>query len=221
MSGGQVKVRQVTWSGRLPVPMRQLASDRWYLPTAWTGESFILTKDSEFNEIDWPLVESYAGRAVRSLIFEGWHIVVFKDNLASTLPFWDLRLTTPLRLPIYANSLHNTGRFEGGSMVAAHGETGVLHFGPFMTLEAGRYVATFDIDVTAAAVHDDMGLVDVTAASGSMTLASQKISHVGRQTIALPFGLSAMTGALEMRLQTNGAAQIRLHGITVTAIPAP
>jgi hypothetical protein len=42
LSGGEVKVRQIEIAGDLPVPMRHHASNQWFRPSQWSGESFLL-----------------------------------------------------------------------------------------------------------------------------------------------------------------------------------
>ena len=37
LSNHEVRVRQVMFEGGIPVPMRKLSSNRWYLPSAWRG----------------------------------------------------------------------------------------------------------------------------------------------------------------------------------------
>jgi hypothetical protein len=88
LSGEAVRVRQIKYSDGLPIPFRHLSSNRWYLPIAWEGETFLLLNPAEQTALDVARMERYNGRPVRTLEFEGMKVLVYPRNLAASMPNW-------------------------------------------------------------------------------------------------------------------------------------
>jgi hypothetical protein len=87
-TGGEVKVRQVLFTDGLPVPYRHLSSDRWYLPEAWKGETFLAVHPTEASQVDLAKLTRLMGPPRRTLESDGVKIYVFDHNLAGSLPGW-------------------------------------------------------------------------------------------------------------------------------------
>lgn len=88
LSDEKVLVRQIVIDGGLPMPMLWWASNRWYRPEAWQGETFLLLTTQEANEIKWDLLERHHAKPIRELNFESFRIFVFAQNIAKDLPGW-------------------------------------------------------------------------------------------------------------------------------------
>nr|WP_315402256.1 hypothetical protein [uncultured Duganella sp.] len=216
LSGGTVRVGQITLDNGLPVPLRHLSSDRWYQADTWTGPTFLMLNTEEAAATDWALVERYAGKPSRMIEHRGWKIYVYPDNLATRLPFWDYRRSPPLRLDVGPASLHRIGRLDGDgrALRAAPGESGHLLYSPLRPTAAGRYLVGFDVEGGDGA--DDFGVVDIAANNGATVLAARAIKGRGRHTIELPLTL-ANAAAIEFRVWSNGAGALTIHGVTVRA----
>jgi len=87
LSAQQLRIRPVDIIDGLPLPSRNLGSDRWYMPQAWQGPSFLLLTTEEMTALKLQPLAALAG-APRLLEYQGWHILVFNENLARTLPLW-------------------------------------------------------------------------------------------------------------------------------------
>lgn len=88
LSAQQIRIRQILIHNGLPVPMRHLSSERWYHPSAWIGETFLLLTDHEASMVDWDLLATYHGKPTRKLKFEEWQIYIYPTNIANSLPNW-------------------------------------------------------------------------------------------------------------------------------------
>jgi hypothetical protein len=212
-SAQNVRVRQIELSQGKPLPMRQLSSDRWYWPSAWQGQTFLLLSTEEAKGVDWPALTRVLGQPVRQLDFEYWKIAVFADNIAGKLPGWGFDLGAPMQLPIGANSMHMIGRLAGtpAALVAEPGEAGVLHFGPYIVLKPGRYRASFAL-ASSGPPAGDLGMLDVAARHGTKIYAQARIGP-GAATAQLAFTVTEQETDVEFRVVPNGAGQVRLLGI--------
>lgn len=222
LSGQRIRIRQIITANGLPIPMRKLSSNRWYNPEAWQGPTFLLLSTEEKAQINMEVLTALAGPS-RELIFEGWHILVFADNIAAHLPDWDTRMTHKLHYPVTAVTPHLAGKLDGTppSLVAAPGEAGAVQFGPFRTVTEGRYVVGFELataDGPGASGAADYGWVDVVAAGGKVQ-ASQRITALGRQRIVLDFSTKRPLNQLEFRVISSGKGQLTVYGSDIERAP--
>lgn len=216
LSDHDVKVRQVIVDKGLPIPMRHLASDRWYEAHEWTGKTFLLLHQSEAASLNGDAMRAYMGEPAKTIRFKDYRIYVFTRNLAQVLPHWGDSLAAPLSLRLSEATPHQIGSFEeggGGALVAVEGEKGFLHYGPYLRLKAGDYRVVFDVETAAADAPSEFGFVDVTSGGGSATHASQVVAQAGRQKLVLEFSLAQDVDDLELRVISSGAGRFALHGI--------
>lgn len=215
LSGGAVKVRQVTLNHGLPQPERWLSSDRWYRPDAWQGDSFLMLRDSELASLDLAQLAALAG-APRTLRLREWTIYVFPANLAARLQNWDRLLLQPVRYPVEPASPHQIGRLEGtpAALVAAPGEAGPLYFGPMREVRPGSYLVTFEIE-TSGAGADGYGRLDVVSNAGAAVFAQQPVMQPGRQRVTLRFNTAKALSTLEFRVFSNGKGRFAMYGVEI------
>jgi hypothetical protein len=220
LSGGDVRVRHITIENGLPVPMRGLGSNRWYERAYWTGKTFLLLGDDELKQIDLAALSARLGPPLRTLRFEEGNVLEFAGNLAA-LPGWDLSYRTPAVFPVNAASPHNAGQADAaGGLVAQQGEQGTLHFGPFLTVSPGDYIATFDLETSGAPDGASVGRVDVSSAAGATVHAERALTGNGRQRQSVAFTLARRTTQLELRAFVNGAGRVALRSVELARAPA-
>jgi len=109
LSDEKLLVRQIVIDQGLPKPDRWLSSNRWYRPSAWQGETFLLLSSQEEEQeetVDWDLLEHYHCKPIRKLSYEGFKVFVFPHNLAKYLSGWDRRYEAPESFPASKESLH-------------------------------------------------------------------------------------------------------------------
>jgi len=150
LSDEKVRVRQIQLSGGIPVPMRHLSSNRWYLPNAWVGKTFLLLTNQEVSLIDQEKMKVYGQKIIQKLSFENYTILVFAHNIAAGMPGWDRTYTTPAVFNASKYSASRVGRLvvndDGSSaLVANKGEAGPLHYGPYVDVDPGDYQVIFDV----------------------------------------------------------------------------
>jgi len=213
LSAGQVRVRQIEIERGLPQPLRKLSSNRWYQPSAWRGESFLMLRESELPALDQDLLARLAGQP-RVLRTQDMVILVYPGNLADVLPNWDLAAGHLEHFPISRDTPHQVGRLDPrlGALVAEPGESGALHFGPQRSVLAGSYDVGFDIE-TAGAGKNDFGFVDITTEAGHRVHARQTISQAGRQHVVLRLDTDQPLDQLEFRVFSSGQGQIIMRGV--------
>ena len=148
----RVRVRQVNYEQGVPVPMRFLSSNRWYEPGYWNGETFLLLRQGEVAGVNLAYLARELGEP-RVLAFEDFRIYVYGRNLA-TLPLWDRTSSQTIRFPLGSHSPHVIGNASPDALVAEPGMDGALHYGPFRTLEAGRYRVRVQLAASGPADED-------------------------------------------------------------------
>lgn len=220
LSEQHVRVRQISVVNGLPVPVRHLSSNRWYRASTWQGESFLMLSDEEAATVDFAKMEMYLGKPSRIVPVHGRRAWVYPHNIAARLPMWDDQQPAPVRVPINAASQHRVGQLAGepGSqrLEAAAGTAGNLHFGPYLTLEPGRYLVTFDIE---AGGTGEAGRVDVTANGGNSVLLERALQGGAPRRVSVPLELRQRVTDLELRVWSNGNGAVALHGMELAAQP--
>lgn len=221
LSGGKLRARQITIEGGLPVPHRHLASDRWYLPEAWQGPTYLMLTPEEAAAIDWPRLNALTGAPRQRLGLGSWQILVYDHNIAADLPAWDPAARKPVHYPASATTPHQAGRFNpaSGAVETAAGEGGFMMFGQNTRLQPGRYQVSFDVD--ASGDGNAFAQMDVTSDFGRTTHATGSVSRTGRQHVVLLFELQRRASAMEFRLSSTGAGALKLYNVELTRVTAP
>jgi hypothetical protein len=218
LSAQKVRVRQIQVVKGLPIPMRHLSSDRWYRPSAWVGETFLLLTDNEAKAVNWDLLATYHGKPTRTLQFQELQIYVFPKTIANGLPNWDTKFETSVNFKVSPQSLHQIGRYivtdQQAALVANKGEAGFLHFGPYTRALPGSYKVSFEVETTGDGVPN-FAKLDVVSGGGQQTHSSKSITDNGRQSIGLEFSLNGTVDTLEFRVLTTGAGQVKVYGISM------
>ncbi|UGQ45485.1 hypothetical protein [Massilia endophytica] len=211
LSSHTIKIRQVNFEQGVPVPMRVLASNRWFEPAAWEGETFLLLNDAELATVDRAYLARHLGEPVRTLRFETWNILVYGSNMA-TLPMWDEMLRSPVSYPINDKTPHQIGALRGGALAAGPGAEGALYYGPFRKLAPGRYRVSFDVEAKGEA-EAGFGHVDVSSSAGQAVHGKTPIAQAGRQRLEVDFDTAEPLKLVEFRAFSNGKGELVLHGI--------
>jgi hypothetical protein len=217
LSGGAVRVRQVMMDRGLPLPLRKLASNRWYRADAWQGPTFLMLRDSELSQLNQPLLASYAGQP-RVLRYQDMNVFVYPGNLAASLPSWDIDLRTPAHYRMDGQTLHQRGTIDNGVITTQAGEEGNLHFGPMRELGRGAYAVSFDIEASGGG-DGDFGMLDVTTGAGPTILARQAVTAAGRRRVTLRFDTDTALELVQFRVFSTGRGRFALSGIDLERIP--
>lgn len=221
LSNEQVLVRQIVFDKGMPMPMRHLSSDRWYRPSAWQGETFLLLTSQEAKAVDQVRLAFHRAKPARELSFGDYKIYVFAENISKSLPGWDQRYEEPATFVASKYSLMQTGRFVetdghmGAALVAEKGQSGALHFGPYVNVEPGRYVVTFDV----LAKHNPAGSVRLdVAAAPDQELFGDKLLLSSDRPQEIVFTLDK-TRTMEFRVWSLGHEQVVFKSVTIKRIP--
>lgn len=217
LSDGDVKVRQIEIAGDLPVPMHHHASNRWFRPGEWSGESFLLLHQYELRKINRPLLDAQLGAPTRSVTFGDFTVLVYPQNPSNQLAGWSDLMEKAQTFAVNSRSPHVIGRYQAldpshGSLSSTAGEKGELLFGPFLWLASGKYRVAFDV---AAEGSSQLGRLEVTASKSALKLAEQPLVAGPRQSHALEFTLEKEAQFVEFRVVTNGSGAVTVHGVTI------
>lgn len=221
LSRERVLVRQIVIENGVPMPMRHLSSNRWYRPSTWQGETFLLLTPQEAELLDFEKMAFHGLIPSQINEFGDFRIYMFPDNIASKLPGWDTRYEAPVTFEVGKDSLSQTGRLyddyegTGPALVAEKGEIGALHFGPYVNVDPGRYRATFDV----IAAHQAAGAVrlDVVAAPGQKLYGEVTLTE-SHQPQVIEFSLDK-TRSMEFRVWALGNERVIFRGVTLQRLP--
>ncbi|KAB8317102.1 hypothetical protein SD81_023200 [Tolypothrix campylonemoides VB511288] len=221
LSGQRVRVRQIKIEQGMPLPMRHLGSNRWYTPDAWQGTTFFLLNDAEYDAIDWAVMERYLGSPTRQFRDGGFRVVLYARNPAGALPGWSGDFAHPMTLLVTSLSPHAIGRLDHGGavLVSEPEEAGALHFGPYLPMPAGRYVATFDV-TCARDEPGSCGTVDVVSGMGKATHGRRSLLSTVDSQPEVDFSLDQPVKAVEFRVFSDGGGRVAFRGVTVRRIDA-
>lgn len=218
LSGGDVRIRQIELQQGVPEPRLHLASRTWFRPDAWKGPSFLMLTHEEMASLDRAAMFTFTGNPIREFTAGEFVVLVFKDNLAATLPNWQAISGAPIQIGKLLNpgTRHEMGRLqssEGRSqLVSAQGESGFLHFGPYLTLPAGAYQARVDVQSPG---NGEAGYVDVVSGLGADVLARQPIRAGHPEPILLTFSAEKDVENFEIRVYSNGSSSMVLSAISL------
>lgn len=217
LSDEKVLVRQILIKNGIPVPMKHLSSNRWYRPEARHGETFLLLTDAEAKLIEWEVLEAYNVKPDRSYEINGFNIYVFKDNLANHLPGWDAHFEVPFKFIPNEYSLKQIGHFDKreSALVAELGESGALHYGPYITVEPGHYMVTFDV----LAAHNPAGTVRLDVAGGNEQIYAETTITSSEHPQHLYFSIEEAQ-TMEFRVWALGNERLVLKEITIERLPS-
>lgn len=220
LSDERLKVPQVQLHQGVPVPMRYLSSNNWYLPSAWDGKTFLLIHDREENLVNLTEFSKLGVHLVQKLKFRDFTIFVFEQNIAKFIPGWDTSYLTPATFLPSIDSPSQTGRFiqQGGSnpafLVADKGDLGALYYGPYVQVDAGRYSVTFNV---VADFHAD-GVVRLDVASSpDQNIFAEATLTESDSSYTLDFTLTEAQ-VLEFRVWALARGKISFGGVTIQRI---
>lgn len=215
LSDGEVKVRQIVLDRGLPSPMRHHSSNRWYRQSIWQGKSFLLLHQSEIPHLDFNKLERLGLKPIEKLQRGNFVVYVFSQNIAAKLPGWDARYEEAAVFLANADARSQTGRLVDTNgmqiLVAEKGETGALHFGPYVNVEPGRYRVLFDVTTP----YNQSGTVrlDVAAAPDQKIFGEVTLTEINKP-YAIDFTLDEMR-SMEFRVWALGNEMVSFRSVSI------
>jgi hypothetical protein len=220
LSDGRSLIRQVLINGGLPMPMRHLSSNAWYLPDAWTGETFLMLNQEESKAIDWARMKRMGAVPYRVLKYEQFEFYVFKENIAGIIPGWDYEYRKEQSFRADPQSLTQVGKYigsadnDGGVIVADKGARGAVHYGPYINVGAGNYVVTFNVD----ADFNEKGSVRLDVASAPD---QRIINEITLDQMEKPFEMLVSVNklrTLEFRVWALGEGKVSFKSVGIRRV---
>jgi len=88
LSDHRTVVVQVYLKDGVPNRFNWLSTDRWYRPSNYVGDSFLLLSEDEAKSVDWAELSSRFGLApYKTLVYKNFRVYVFSENIANKLKF--------------------------------------------------------------------------------------------------------------------------------------
>lgn len=218
LSDGEVKIRQIVLNNGMPTPMRHLSSNRWYRQSAWQGKSFLMLHQSEIPLLDIEKLMRLGLQSTEKLNYKNFSIYVFPENIAAKLPGWDTRYEEPAVFLANADTPSQTGWLVDVNglrmLVAEKGESGALHFGPYVNVEPGRYRVTFDISTP----YNQAGTVrlDVAAAPDQKIFGEITLTESNKPQV-IDFTLNELR-TMEFRVWALGNEKVFFKSVAIQRI---
>lgn len=225
LSDGKVRVRQINFAKGLPVPYRWLSANRWYRPSAWNGTTFMVLSENQTRSVDWQLMERYNGKPNKKIKFEETVIYIYNHNIADNLPGWDRTFAREHTFYVTAESNSQTGTFKRSDaegpdrLVADVGESGCLHYGPYIRVNPGVYRVSFALSIGAvkpSAGNLEVGRIDVACSRGGEILAEKLLTaKSGKNQLLVKLDKCA---DLEFRVYVTGLARVEFKGASIVKV---
>lgn len=223
LSDGNVAIRQILIDRGIPMPMRHLSSDTWYMASQWSGRTFLMLTPEERGAVDWETLQANGLKVIEELHKNGLDIFIFEKNLAEKLPGWDLSYRKNTIFKTSPNSLRNFGLFykddnskDDGYLLAKEADKGALHFGPYIRISPGKYVVKFDVDKFH--YQRDVLKIDVATSPEQKILAERYLNSTNGQGESLVVELSKME-TLEFRVWALGGGNIKFRSVSIQRSP--
>jgi hypothetical protein len=226
ISGGKVKVRPIVLS---PVQgMMHLSSSQWYRPEAHVGPTFLVLTPQEVKLVEQSNLLAMTGPPRETLHHRDYSIYVFNDNFGGRIPAWDFTLKAPTHVAYDSTTPHTVGRYVAASgdqagpgwLQSERGEVGALAYGPYVRLQGGNYVASFDVAGCSADAQAG-GTADISAlVNDAPTVVAARDLRLDESwtAITVPFTLPQARTGVEWRVMSNGSSCLKARGVTVRRI---
>ena len=142
-------------------------------------------------------------------------------NVDYALPLTDVTEAEDLAHGPIATVVADTNGSGGAVVRVAASSEGTAMFGPYRTLPAGSYTASFKLAVPSDAHDDwDLGRIEIAGNADGSLIASHApllVSDVRAGTITVPFTLKQPTSFVEYRVWSRGApTTFTIDSVTVT-----
>lgn len=219
LSDGDVLIRQVSIEQGIPMPMRHLSSNSWFKAEAWSGKTFLMLTSEESTRVNWVKMRELGVEVDKVLNAFGFKIYVFKSNIASVLPGWDRSFSHGVLYKANSDSLRQVGQFNpdvaGGAVISEIGEVGALHYGPYVSVDPGKYTVVFDVEAHPRDNGKSVRL-DVVAQGGAVVFSENSFRE-----ISAPIEMEVFvkkTSVLEFRVFSLGNSRVVFRSIRMQHI---
>jgi hypothetical protein len=131
---------------------------------------------------------------------------------------------SPLVISAKPDTPHQIGAYAEStkSLVATQGQKGALAFGPYIKLDEGTYLATFDITSAVSDPNSQVGEVDVYGFipnGRENVLSKTPIRASGSQKLLVAFRVAGNADIkYEFRVWSNGAGSMEYRGVEIQKI---
>lgn len=213
LSGGQTKIRQIEIINGLPMPMRWHSSSRWYSADSWQGNVFLLLTKDEEKKIDLALLEKTTGEKPNKLKYEDFSILTFRNNIAKNIPGWNSVIHEPITFSITPYSLTKVGivkKSQNTFYIEETNDLGILHYGPYITLEAGDYL--LETILKSPKTKTLIGKIEIRSDGGKRIISEKEIVlKTQNETLVVEFSLSGQTKNVEFFVTVKGGNCVKLE----------
>lgn len=203
--------------GQEITPFYHLTSKIWYQPDYYKGETFILLRGEEINQIN----PYYITNADEKYYFEDYLILTYKNNILfdSNIIF---KLPQQIGESISVSPLHEKFISQNVTIeeetIISDGTEGYILFGPYIQGIEGTYNVEFDIESLGESDNiNGFGYVDIATNEGQKILGKTEIGSNGRRIMISDLNFKDET-MIEFRIYVNKGTKIRVNAINIERI---
>ena len=120
------------------VPMRYLGSEWWYRPEAHRGPVFLFVTDAEMRAMTRPFLYDFVGTPQRVIAADGGSLLVYPENIAGRIPFWNPQRNVAYPLPV--NDRRTLIQTSGNEITTTSDGRGVI---PIKITNLGKSVLAY------------------------------------------------------------------------------
>ncbi len=219
ISNQKTLIRQIEIRDGIPTPMRWLSSNRWYKPDAWQGKTFLMLTHEESKLLDFKKLSSFGLNVDENLEVHGYKIYVFSHNISKKIPGWNSDYNDEITFKANEYSLKQIGELvkdhstKDFAIASQKGDSGALHFGPYIKVDKGDYVAIFDVKSD----YNSAGTIKIDVSSSpEQKIIAEKILNSSDKPIVLEFSLQ-QPEVLELRVWSLGNEEVIFKSVSLNA----
>jgi hypothetical protein len=184
----------------------------------------ILMRDDEFQAIEWQSISAFLGGPVRRSREGSWRTETYPFAIYSSRSLASSTISKPFGLLILPRQIpHAIGTVQQSSQAlwleARPGQQGALAFGPYVSLEKGRYEAAFQLTADGVDAQESVGEIDVAVNGGQRIVSAEITSSPKEKLMVLPFKVAGSALNYEFRVFTKGNATLKLKAVMLRQLP--
>ncbi len=142
-------------------PNYLLSSEKWYYPSTYQGETFILLEQAEKESINLNGLNNKLGEPKKILTYQGYTIIVYDFNIASKLPGWPMNAGESISIP--GADLPSVAELKEDGIRRISSDdnfSGIFTFGPYVRLVEGQYKIKLHYNTNSFENKWDIGYSD-------------------------------------------------------------
>jgi hypothetical protein len=219
LSESEVVIRPVHILGNTVLPFRWLSFESWYEGSDRQNSFLMLVGEETQSLVEEELSALGITPSTRKE-FDGKVIFVFDFDIANRLTGWDPSFANGDNWPVTSSTFTKIGTLTETSsngvnrqcLIARKGEFGLVHYGPYVSIEPGTYFATFEI--SSLEQTSEQSYIEITYNGGRDSLGKKQVNFSSGVQI-IEFEVETFTEGLELIYFSGGESESLFCGVSL------